>query len=462
MERSRPALTRRDFLRRFALTLIGLGAAYGVGISKPNHRYRSLPLIPMRSVSEAIEASTLRRVMAQSTQPIYEPSPLEKILGTSRPNQRETGLGLVNESVFEEFEQLNLGSFTFAFKPWNPTFESNGQIVPLFANNPRFADFRKDDEALIRVVDRTIFAIHFGQKVTSVVETDMFEEGSFLDGIRLLLSYDVRNIIVGNEPNIESATKADKPGIILKIAHLIRQEARSMKISSIHISTPGLAHYGDGEYLEELIRKARGNFPFDGVSDHNYGSVEGFPQRIRFMRKKMEELGMGHLPYEVTETGNPTDHYKDEVTDRELAEGGVILRLLVGLATGQADAISWYSALDWGRPDHSLMKVENGRLLPRDTYIAYKNLAALYQGIIQKEIIFEKDTLAVKARRTDGITFTAIGSRLEGDKKIQFPMQEGDKPFYTTGQPTGEVGFVELRPKVKEYLVGPQKIIIHY
>ncbi len=346
MECYRPAITRRDFLRGSALTLTGFAAtACGIGLPPSNYRQENLLSTPMRSVIEAIEATTRRLVEAQSTQPIYKPSPLEMRLG-NLPSQLETGLGLVNESILEERERPKPGNFIFAFKPWNPTFESDEQIFPLLANNSHFADFRKDNEALTRVVDRTIYAIHSGRKVTAVVETDMFDQSNFSKGIRLLLSYGITRFIVGNEPNTENTTKADEPATILQVARLIRQEARTMNIGNIYVATPGLAHYGDGEYLEELVREARGNFPFNGVADHNYGSVEGFPQRIRFMRGKMEELGIGHLPYEVTETGNPTDHYKDEVTDKELSEGGVILRLLVGLATGHADSISWYSALD--------------------------------------------------------------------------------------------------------------------
>jgi len=449
MERDRLLLSRRKFV-------IGAAAALGATLTSCNNNQAP----ESRTASEALASYYWRSFLARFSHSTSQLSPLEEILKTDSGSDK---IGLVNENIIEEDErQGSMGNSIVAFNPLAPTtwIPNGGQRITVFANSLDYGHFRQSRGTVLRVFDRTMAALHSGKKVYVVLSILNVEDSELAEATKLLLSHGVTNFIIGNEPNVEDQGKAEgnNPKKVLRAARIVRKEADNLGIA-VELSPPGLAHFGSGEYWDDLVAEAGSNYPFVGVNDHYYDSAKNYADRVWIMRRKMELLGLKG-PYRVTEEGNPSELYKSLIPPDELAKGGVILKLLVGASLATVDEQFWYCALDWGKPEHSLMREENKKLVPNDSYIAYRVGGKLANGITKSEIDFSGGKLAVHAQRKDGINFSVIGSITE-DRVIDFKLEPGDLVFNTKGELTKEKGILRLNPPTWPGCNGEEWVIIH-
>ena len=308
-----------------------LAPTSSVSTATPSSRLGDIPLCPPEL---AIRECQIRR-RRQESEIAWKPGALDKILGDTP--LWESALGLANWVLLEEAEDLNLGHMTFPISPYSVTADDGEHRFPLLSNGHGIGNFRVGEfleTTHRRMFDRAAWAISQGAVVTASVELDRpISPEKAVGLLRLLGGYGVSTIIWGNEPNDPYTPWRDNIPSTFEAMSAADDARRKYGLQQVDISFPGLAYYGNGEYLEKMLRTAkelqqqRGpgdpakNLPAQRVSDHFYGPVNQFLPRIRNMQDVMKREGAGHLKYDLTEVGNPTIGREDKAGDERLAGG---------------------------------------------------------------------------------------------------------------------------------------------
>jgi hypothetical protein len=402
-------------------------------------------------------------------------SPLEKILAAT--SLVESRLGLANWPLLDESEDANLGHFSFPISPFNITANDGTQQFLLFSNNQLISNFRRTDyleQIQRRMSDRAVWAIREGRFGMAVVEFDRPLMSQKVDWIvRLLGYYGVKTIVWGNELNDPNTPWRDDLPALFDVLVAAVAAKKKYGLNDVEFSLPGLAYYGHGEYLQKMLRTFRdlqrtkyaggaGDLLVQRVADHYYGPVDTLLERIRTMRGIMSAEGVTQLKYDLTEMGNPTlgDGQQVVITDQQLAEGYIPQVASIAIGSGQVDRISYYSLLDIS-PVHSLMQLQDGRLIKKPSYQSFVVMAKLLARLNTLAVMEEKEIVRVDARRTDDISFQIIWSKLQGrDVWVDFP--RGARAFNTLGQEVKEdrAGQIVLKAREHSYLGGPARIIV--
>lgn len=329
--------------------------------------------IPTRSVSEAISGCLVRRE-AEGKRAVASPNPLWQLLATPLSQSR---IGLNNWPMLEESEGLEIGHFHFAISPYTAFVDDGRQRFLLFGNSPFAAGFRGNDyleEVQRRMFDRAVWAMNNGSHGAAVVEFDRPISRSRVDRIvRALYEYGVRTIIWGNEPNDPGAAWRDNLPELVKAFSAAAETRKRQGLDDLQLALPGMAYFGQGEYLQKLL----GTFdallpgwsggdprylPFQRVVDHYYGPVDGFLQRLTSMREAMARVKLNDLKFDLMEVGNPTiNHGQQKAADEQLAEGYIPQIASLAVASGMVDRLYFYSLLD-ADDGFSLAGIQNGRL----------------------------------------------------------------------------------------------------
>ncbi len=429
--------------------------------------------VPFRPTTDARAACSQRRAAVSGTSDPNS-SPLEKILAAT--SLAESRLGLGNWPLLDETEDLNLGHFTFPISPFNPTADDGSQEFLLVSNNHVIANFRSGDyleDVQRRIYDRAVWAMREGRIGTAVVEFDRPVLPQKVDRIVRLLGYaGVRTIVWGNELNDPATPWRDNLPALFDIFWAAANAKRKYGLNDLHLSLPGLAYYGHGEYLRKMLATFRdlqrrkypsapNELPVQRVTDHYYGPVDGLLQRIRLMRDIMASEGITQLKYDLTEMGNPSlDPSLPRASDQQLAEGYIPQVASVAIASGQVDTIDYYSLLDIS-PDHSVMRIEGGRLVKKPTYQSFLVAAKLLARLKTLNVAEERDFVRVDGRRTDGIAFQILWSRVS-DGQVWLDLPRGARVFDALGREVREerVGKLVLNRREHPSLGGPARILI--
>lgn len=430
--------------------------------------------IPLRSPREAVASCLARRQLEQS-KVAQQLSPLHQLL--SATPLAESRLGLSHWTILEEAEDLNLGHFRFPISPYNPFVDDGSQRFLLLGNYPLVGDFRGRDyleDVQRRMFDRGVWAMANGCHGTAVVEFDRPTSPEKVSRmIRALYEYGVRTVTWGNELNDPGAPWRDNLPELVKIFAAAAETKSRYNLDDLDLSLPGLAYYGNGEYLQKLLRtfgavlpkRVPGDpsksLPFQRVVDHYYGPIEGFLQRLTLMRETMAKEGLNGLKFDLAEVGNPTIHEGQQpATDEQLAESYLPQITSLAVASGMMDRLYYYSMLD--RHDgYSLARIENGALVKKPSYSAFITMARLLSRLSKIAWSETGETMRVDGTRTDGIEFTVAWSRISGRDAVM-AVPPGRRVFDALGQEVKEPDpqHVVLRPKGHPSLAGPARLLI--
>jgi len=323
-----------------------------------------------------------------------------------------------------------------------------------------------------RIFDRAVWAMANGRQGTAVVELNRpLSRDRVVRLVRSLYEYGVRTIIWGNEPNDPGAAWRDNLPELVKTITTAAEVKKQYTLDDLENSLPGMAYFGQGEYLQKLLETfdalipgwASGSskyLPFQRVVDHYYGPVDGFLQRLTAMRETMARLGLNDLKFDLAEVGNPTANDGQRATDDQLAEGYIPQISSLAIASGMMDRLYYYSLLD-GNDGYSLARVENGGLAVKRSYRAFVTMAMLLSNISGISRSETGDTMRVDASRNDGIEFSVVWSKAAGgDVVVAVP--PGKRVFDVFGSEVREPNpqQVVLRPRGHPLLAGPARILI--
>ena len=438
-------------------------------------RGNSLPSdIPPRFPVEAIE-SCLSRRQSEGRNSVTPPTPLQQVLGDT--GMWESRLGLNNWVILEEAEELNLGHFRFAISPYTAFVDDGRQRFLLMGNGAYVGSFRGNDyleDVQRRMFDRAVWCMANGRQGTAVVEIDRPLSAEKVSRIvRGLYDWGVRTVIWGNEVNDPGAVWRDNLPELVKIFTAAADTKKEHGLDDFEISLPGMAYYGQGEYLQKLLGTFRAlvpswgrgrpseYLPFQRVVDHYYGPVNGFLQRLTLMRQTMAKEGLNDLKFDLAEVGNPGGSDGQPIaTDQQMAEGYIPQVTSLAVASGMVDRLFFYSALD-SNDRYSLVRIENGRLVKKVSYQAFVTMAGLLARLSRVSWSETAETMGVEGSRSDGIEFTVLWSKV-ADRDVGVPLPSGKRVFDALGQEVREADprQVTLRPASHPALAGPARILV--
>ncbi len=431
--------------------------------------------LPLRKKEDAIRACLRRRVWAEGGLETRS-SPLDRFL--ARTSLAESRLGLANWPILDETEDLAHGHFSFPISPYSTLVDDGSQRFLLVSNTIVIANFRHGDyleQVQRRMFDRAVWAMSTGRVGMATVEFDRGLTGQKAGHlVRLLSGYGVKTIVWGNEPNSPYAPWRDNLAELFEIFSAAADVKNQYNLKDLDLSLPGLAYYGEGEYLQKMIRTMREmqkrrngsaseDLPAQRVADHYYGPVEEFLPRIRKMREVMAKEGAGNLKYDLTEVGNPTlDPSQQKATDAQLAEGHIPQLSSLAVGSGIVDRFFYYSLLG-SNYDDSITRVENGGLVLRPSYRSFIVMAKLLARLDKVSLSEEQDLVRMEGSRSDGIDFTVVWSKVP-DRDLTVDLPKGRQLFDALGQEVKEANReqVTLKPKSHPYLAGPARILIGY
>lgn len=430
--------------------------------------------LPWRPRSAAIKDCVLRRELAER-RAATQTTPLGALL--ARTSLAESRIGLANWHLMEEAEDLNLGHFTFPISPFTTTVDDGRQRFLLLSNTNIIGNFRYLDyleHIQRRMFDRAVWAMAGGRAGTATIEFDRGLGSLKTEHIvRLLNTHGVRTIIWGNETNSPYAPWRDDLSALFEIFMDADATRKRYGITDTDLSLPGLAYYGQGEYIQKMARTFKdllarrghtnfaASFPVQRLADHYYGPVEQFLPRIRMMKDVMAREGLSFLKYDMTEVGNPTmEPGAPKASDEQLAECHIPQICSIAVGSGLVDRFYYFSLLGVTYDD-SLTNVENGRLVKRPSYNAFVNLAKLLSRIDKLSLVEEPNTMLLDGTRTDGLGFTIVWSKVS-DREVTRDLPAGRRVFDAFGNEIKETrpNQFTLKPKAHPMLAGPARIIV--
>jgi len=430
--------------------------------------------IPPRTVREAVESCAAAREAARRG--VGAPvTALDRALSGLPLSQSR--LGLNGWPLVEESEDLDLGNFRFAVSPYSVYAEDGKQRFLLFGNTPLLGSFRGRDyleDVQRRIFDRAVWAMASGCQGTAVVEFDRpISPDRVAHMVRVLYDYGVRTIVWGNEPNDPGAAWRDNLRELVKVFVAAADARKRYGLDGLELSLPGMAYFGEGEYLQKLL----GTFnallpgwsggssrylPFQRVADHYYGPVDGFLQRLAEMRQIMARIGLNDLKFDLGEVGNPTVNTgQAPASDEQIAVGYIPQITSLAIASGMVDRLFFYSALDPGQEGYSLTGIKDGSLVLRPGYRAFVCMARLLSRISRISWVETADTMRVDGARTDGIEFSVVWSKVVG-REIWVSLPAGGRVFDAMGSelPGADPQRLALGPRGHPFLAGPARIIV--
>lgn len=429
--------------------------------------------IPPRTPKDALESCLARRQQEERRMTSML-SPLVQLLG--RTPLSESRIGLNHWLLMDEPEDLDLGHFRFAISPYTAFVDDGKQRHLLFGNFPLIGSFRGMDyleDVQRHMFDRGVWAMANGCQGTAVVELDRPLSPQKVGRIvRALYDYGVRTITWGNELNDPGAGWRDNPAELVKVFSAAAETRRQYHLDDLELSLPGMAYFGHGEYLRNILGIFRSllpgwsdgsirHLPFQRAVDHYYGPVDGFLRRLGLMRETMASVGLNDLKFDLAEVGNPTLHEgQQHTTDEHIAEGYIPQITSLAIASGMMDRLHYYSLLD--RDDgYSLVRIEGGRLAKKRSYFAFATMARLLSRLSTLSWSETGETMRVDGSRTDGIDFTVLWSMATG-RDMVVPLPPGRRAFDALGSEVRgpEPGQVVLRPRGHPSLGGAAVILV--
>ncbi len=429
--------------------------------------------IPPRSLTEAMVSSLDRRLAVEKRWPA--PNALEQLLATPLSESR---IGLHNWPMLDEAEERDIGHFRFAISPYTAFVDDGKERFLLFGNNPFVGGFRGRDyleDVQRRLFDRAVWAMANGSKGTAVVEFDRPISAPRVERmVRAVYEYGVRTIIWGNEPNDPGAAWRDNLSELVKIFTAASDTKKRYNLDDLELSLPGMAYFGQGEYLQKMLGtfdallpgwagRSSKYLPFQRVTDHYYGSVDGFLQRLTEMREIMAKAKLNDLKFDLAEVGNPTANSgQPQATPQQLAEGFIPQITSLAVASGMMDRLYYYAALDSGEDKYSLLGIDgNGGLVMKPSYHSFVTMARLLSRISTISWSQTAETMRVDGSRTDGVEFSVVWSKLtDGDAAV--PLPAGRRAFDALGVETKGPNpqQVVLGPRGHPSLGGPARILV--
>lgn len=448
--------------------------------------------LPFRSRERAIAAYEKKRIETPlPSEEKRQPTPLERILQHTKLSDH-SHWGIVNGHIWHPTENQDLAhNLIFALNPLQGYIDNGREKVPLFSNTKNILNFRAGsvDENHIELFDQVAWAASQGHRLVGVVELDNDFSPEKMEYFTRILAYaDVKDVIIGNEPNIPEAKWRDSPQRILSVCKAVKETYLGLKLFDATVSLPALAYYGNGEYLKKLLDfvKQSGEkymiknqfgiktIPLDAVADHYYGPVhdykqadttKGFLSRIDQMKKIINESGFKGLKYIISEIGNPAkDVYKDTISDHQLAEG--YIPQMVGLGTwaarsGKVDKMYYYSLIDGAHPEHSLGIINDGKLTAKDSYKAFAIAVKLYSRLTFLDKVEDNHLVRLIVKRWDGIEFETMWSKQDQKNQI-YDVPGGYKVYDALGEEVKPESkrTIQLAPREKGYLAGAPQILV--
>ncbi len=483
-----PLVTRRQLLKwvpSFAAVAAATSVTPELALASPSIDVSSSPaataieaalgsaiILPFRTISDATRDCAQRR-NAYGCQNTSSSSALELVLANT--NLSESRLGLGNWPLLDESEDPNLGHFTFPISPYDVTADDGTQQFLLCSNSQIIANFRVGgylELAQRQMFDRAIWAMQQGRNGTAIVEFDRPVPSAKVERIvKLLCYYGVKIIIWGNELNDPSTPWRDNLPALFDILSTANNVRNVYGLTSVELSLPGLAYFGHGEYLQKMLSTFRdlqrtkfpaapNDFPVQRVADHYYGPVDGLLQRIQMIRGIMAATGVTQLKYDLTEIGNPTlSDSQQRASDQQLADGYIPQIASIAIASNQVDRIDYYSLLD-ASDDHSLMRVQNGRLVKKPSYQAVVVAAKLLARLTSLTVTDQGNQTRVDGRRSDGIAFQILWSKVNQDLWADVP--KGARVFNALGQEMQpqRPNQILLERSQLPVLAGPARIVV--
>lgn len=443
-------LSRREFLRDATVSATATILSGCTTLPKTQ--------LTLRSKREALISYRMRSFLSGRRTPN---SQLEDILNTNLADS--TQIGLVNSHLQEEYEDVDLGNISLAIKSWDPIVRTGKQNILLMANTPKFTAFRGDDESIIRVFDRTVWAANNGQEVTAIIETDKATPENLTETVNMLLDLGIKSFRIGNETNNPITYWLADPRQIYEFAVLVRSITKARGINA-NISLPALAYYGNGEHLRELAkychRVSNGvGLPFNRYSFNFYGPIYDLIPRIELMRNVGRQEGIDNLKLDISENGNPGPEIAiEKIPDAELAQQYIPQSLALIIGSKLVDQVNYYSLYNGENPSHSLMRLQGNRLIPKTSFQAYKVMTKLLAKLQTIELDDSSNYAKVEGLRTDGIHFSVIWAK---DHDQPFKLAPQDQVFDSLGRSVKETYFMVLKKQTRSYMAGPARIIIH-
>jgi hypothetical protein len=424
----------------------------------------------LRTIEEAVVVNQSRLSNPEQAIIRLPENALEKKVNTQLLESR---IGLVNGHFWPGEDVAN---FAFPVSPHLDRATFKTQEFPLFINNQKVLDFYGQDTLKMQsdFSDHTVWAMQNGRRAFAVVETDYLESSNWFNraqlvtDLKLLAQSGVSGFIVGNEPNDPYTPWRNSLSRIYADSRLIWETVSKLP-QQPQVLLPGLAYWGDETYLKQLLIffKQQGSvqnmvFPFSGVADHFYGSVDDLLPRIRLMRQTINQQGFKGASYNLTEVGDPGINTPQfQISERQRAEEFIPQVLALACASKVVQEINWYAFYTGNDGYSSLVEFRNGRFSPKQSYQSYANTARLLSRIGQIEYVEEDDISEVHAQRTDGIEFKIVWLNTETEKAI--PVPAGFEVFDALGnslEEETETLMLKLEPRSQPFLTGKVRFLI--
>lgn len=420
--------------------------------------------LPVRPAAEAITDYQLSLLADPNSVSSGDITPLGQYLDTSI---NESLLGLVNGHL--QTNPLEIGNFAFVVNPaYVLETVDEERFLPTVNNPSAILRSKRDSREIKAVSDRALWAMENNRLGAAVIEADKEISDKNLKVITsLLLERGVQLFIIGNEPNDPSAVWRDKPSLIYHYCSQIKRILSDFG-RNIEVSLPGLAYYGDGTYLGNLLdiflsQTGQGNFlPVDVVSDHFYGGVYDLVSRVKSMRQVIKRRGL-NLKYYLTELGSPgVLTYHEEIADDTLAKSFIPAAVSLAIASG-VDRIFYYSFFDSTEPRLSLVEGRDGHLTPKSSYQSFRLMAKLMARLKTISLEERGQYSRIFIEREDGIKAEVIWSNLD-QNELEWGLTEKVGVFDVFGyedRQSKENGILYLKPRPRPFLSGEPRILIH-
>lgn len=471
----RQPLTRRNFLG------LASGAVAGAYLSvlpyeiaqapdaSPATGQEQSPIVNFlgRSLDQGIDMCEKRRNSHTELLDLEQNSDLEIFLGTRL--WESTKIGLINPHLLEEDEMLDWHT-PFLF-PVNPFQRKNDGGYLWFANDPSVTNFRKDNDGgpLLRMEDRAAWALSHRTDAVAVIEVENDEAlKEFPNLITALASIGVRNFVVGNETNDphtqwRNVAQRIHTGCVI-VDNVMSDLGYSTGQYQMALPSGIYDANSDGKYSAYLWDEFRrlGRNVVNADTHHYYGPVNDF---FSWIARRAANLQSSR--HYLTELGNPApDVYQIEVPDSTIAHGYIPQALAIAVASGFFEKIFYHSIYNPSADGHSLMRVEDGKLVPKDSHQAFKTVTKFLTHTDEFSIEDHETWMVIRGKRNgnDGRNYgiaVVYAKHATGAQEVPVStIFSKAHVFNALGERLDENTTLTLCPQEEEFTAGPARLLV--